>query len=259
MATRLANAERVAEERGKLLEEAQRTIAELSAALEARAPAAAAPSVAAAAAAHPERLRAIEAEIATAFAAKDGKQVIALLRELAKIGRESWPLAAKLMVEIEKQMEEGNPLGIVLNDFYKLAFAVGELHADALEKPTLYDARFRRFAAYTLPWSDVEEINDIFLRQLPAEQDAAVARAIAAGLLERPEPGNAAGLYSALEQQTNPAVRLAIAKALRSGSTGGSFSRRGRPSSPPGSPRASPPRRRAPRGPSRARSRVPRS
>src|SRR6185295_6917030 len=88
------------------------------------------------------------------------------------------------------------------------------LHADALENPAAYDAAFRLFAANSLPWTTLENVDDIFLRQLPREEDAAVARAIATELAGRPDPRVVQGLLAALEQQQNPQARLAIARAL---------------------------------------------
>lgn len=160
------------------------------------------------------RLQAIPDEIAAAFQAKDGKRALALLAELRSAGRAGWPLAAKLMTDIQESFNAGNPLAISQNDFYKLAAGYGELHADAIQNPQSYDKGFRMFAAYSLPWSDLPNVNDIFINDLTHEQDAAVARVIASQLAERPDPANVAALLSALQQQQNPQVRLAIARDL---------------------------------------------
>ncbi len=65
-----------------------------------------------------------------------------------------------------------------------------------------------------MPWTDLEDVNDVFLRQLAVEQDATVARMMASALADRPDPANVAGLVAALEAQANAQVRLALARAL---------------------------------------------
>jgi hypothetical protein len=46
------------------------------------------------------RLADVPKEIEAAFAAKDGKKALSLLKELAGLGRDAWPVAAKLMADI---------------------------------------------------------------------------------------------------------------------------------------------------------------
>jgi hypothetical protein len=160
------------------------------------------------------RVGELEKEIDAAFDAKDGKAALSCLKELAKLGRPAWPLAAKLITRLEQSINEGNPLGISTNDFYKTAALFGELHADALENPGGYEKEFRLFAAYLLPWSDLENVNDILLRRLIREEDPTVAQAIAQNLADRPDARNVAALLDALEQQRDRDVRIAITESI---------------------------------------------
>jgi hypothetical protein len=214
-AAKFEAAERRAGELEKKLAEAEAHVAKLEAATPgAPAGAATGPGARPDAARIAARLKQIPDDIAAAFQAKDGKAAIGYLRELAKLGQDGWPLAAKLMTDIQHSFEQGNPLGIVQNDFYMLAAGFGDLHMDALAHPGSYDESFRVFAAYSLPWCGVDNLADVFLQDLAREQNPKVATAMADGLADRPDPAQVPGLLAALQAQSNAAARLAIARDL---------------------------------------------
>jgi hypothetical protein len=154
--------------------------------------------------------------VKAAVAAKDAKRALRLVHDLARSGRASWPLAVKTLLDLARSIDEDNPLGIIVNDFYKAARQDGfaPLYADAIQNPQAYDAAFRHFAIRELPWTDSDDTTTLLARQLLVEKDRGVARMLAGTLAERPDPEILNDLVASLRAQQDRGVRFGVVEAI---------------------------------------------
>jgi hypothetical protein len=162
------------------------------------------------------RLEKVPAEIKGLFKAKDGKGVIALLRELGQLGPLAGKTALGLAFRVAQSIDDDNPIGVNVQDFHKAVRSgdFPELYKVALENPKDYDVTLRRLAARELPWTDLDGVNAIFLTQLATETDRELVGILAEALSERPTQENVDPIADALRVQPNPRVRSMLVQAL---------------------------------------------
>lgn len=161
------------------------------------------------------RAQELEREVRGAIEAKDGRRALDVLRELAALGPDAWPVASKLFLQLARSIDDANWLGLDVYEFHRVARSgsLPELFLSALEDPNA-DAALRRFAVRELPWSDRADVPERFLSRLAVEQDASIARRIAGALVDRPDPSNVPHLLAALRAQTDADTRATIIEAL---------------------------------------------
>lgn len=161
-----------------------------------------------------------ESDLEAVLAKKDRLGALRLVADLSRAGRESWPLAAKTLLELQRSIEdEDNPLGINVTRFYKAVRrdAFAPLYADAIQNPAAYDAAFRRFAVREVVWTDQDDVGALLANQLVLEKDARVAGSLAGALVERADPSLVDPLVAAAKAHPQDArVRSWIADAIAS-------------------------------------------
>ncbi|HZU95598.1 MAG TPA: PDZ domain-containing protein [Planctomycetota bacterium] len=122
------------------------------------------------------RLTAAAAEIDAAIASCDGKKLVALYGELARYGREAWPLGVRLGKALEEAGKNDDNLtayGLKQKDEWR-ARCMGdwkELDEDALRHPEAYDPAFRHWAVTTLLAIEAEDVGPVAAARLPLETD----------------------------------------------------------------------------------------
>jgi hypothetical protein len=161
------------------------------------------------------RLGELHERAAKAMAAKNGGELLGVLRDLSILGKSGLPFATQVVDALAKMTASGT--AAVDENALRRAAASGmffTLYQDALANPQSYSPAFRQFAARELPWTDAPNLSAFYSGLLAREQDPLVAKSMADAVAQSHDPRNVNALVAAAFAQENAGTRSGIVSAL---------------------------------------------